>query len=227
MELLSINADAKTKKGTKYGYLTAIQYLSPANESGANLCTFASNGCKAACLYTAGRGATSPVKQARLARTQLFLTNKHEYFTQLILEINKLIRKAKRDGLTPCVRLNGTSDIPFEKIKHCGKTIFQWFPNVQFYDYTKNPNRTNLPNNYYLTFSRSETNEDIAFDMLRKGMNVAVVFRDKLPKKWKGFNVINGDLSDVRFIDTAKSIVGLIEKGKAKHDETNFVVEPN
>ena len=78
-----------------------------------------------------------------------------------------------------------------------------------------------------MTFSRSETNEDIAFDMLRKGMNVAVVFRNKLPKTWNDFNVINGDLSDVRFIDKANSIVGLIEKGKAKQDETNFVVEPN
>ena len=227
MKLLSINVDAKTRKGTKYGYLTAVQYLSPANESGVNLCTFASDGCKAACLYTAGRGAMDRVKQSRMNRTRLFLTSKHAYFTQLIAEINKLISKAKRDGLTPCVRLNGTSDIPFEKIKHCGKTIFQWFPNVQFYDYTKNPNRSNLPSNYYLTFSRSETNEDKAFEMLRKGTNVAVVFRNKLPKKWKGFNVLNGDLSDVRFIDKANSIVGLIEKGKAKQDETNFVVEPN
>lgn len=227
MELLSINADAKTRKGTKYGYLTAVQYLSPANESGTNLCTFASNGCKEACLYTAGRGAMNSVKQSRMNRTRLFLTSKPAYFTQLIAEINKLIRKAKRDGLTPCIRLNGTSDIPFEKIKHGGKTIFQWFPNVQFYDYTKNPNRSNLPSNYYLTFSRSESNEDKAFEMLRKGTNVAVVFRNKLPKKWNGFNVINGDLSDVRFIDKANSIVGLIEKGKAKQDETNFVVEPN
>jgi hypothetical protein len=225
MELLSINADAKTVKGIKYGYLTAIQYLSPAKESGVNLCTFASNGCKAACLYTAGRGATDIIKRARLARTKLFLSNKYAYFSKLILEIQKLERRAKRENLIPCVRLNGTSDIPFEKIKFYDKTIFQWFPHVQFYDYTKNPNRTNIPINYHLTFSRSETNEETALQKLKSGSNVAVVFRNKLPKKWNGFNVTNGDLSDLRFLDKINSVVGLIEKGKAKQDESNFVVD--
>jgi hypothetical protein len=65
-----------------------------------------------------------------------------------------------------------------------------------------------LPSNYHLTFSRSETNNDKAFELLRKGFNVAMVF-DKTPQTFRGFEVINGDLDDLRFLDKQNVIVGL------------------
>ena len=80
----------------------------------------------------------------------------------------------------------------------------------QFYDYTKNYTRFNkvLPSNYHLTFSRSEINHEIAMDILSKGHNVAMVF-DKLPETYNGYKVVNGDETDLRFLDEKNVIVGL------------------
>ena len=154
--ILSINADSKTSKGSKYGFLTGILYLAPSDISGHNVCPMAEVAqCRDACLYSAGRGAFTNVQEARINKTKRFFNDRDNFMLDLIYSINTLIRKAEREDLTPLVRLNGTSDIRWENIRHDGLTIFEHFPNVQFYDYTKIPNRKRIPANYDLTFSYS------------------------------------------------------------------------
>lgn len=221
--------NAKTTKGENLGYLTGILYLAPSTiVKGINTCPMASNGCKKACLYSAGRGRFNNVQEARIKKTELFRDNKKEFFNKLIKSIHALVRKAKRENLVPCIRLNGTSDIMWESYKVDGKNnIFQLFPDIQFYDYTKIPNRK-ISNykNYHLTFSRSESNENIAIDQLGQGYNVAMVF-NSLPDFYRGFEVISGDNHDLRFLDKKNTIVGLIPKGQAKKDLSGFVINMN
>jgi hypothetical protein len=106
--------------------------------------------------------------------------------------------------------------------------IMQRFPDVMFYDYTKDANRTDLPANYDLTFSYSGVPEFQPYveKALDKGMRMAVVFRSvaKIPQMFKGIQVVNGDNSDVRDMDEQGVIVGLYAKGKAKRDTSGFVV---
>lgn len=227
-KLLTINADAKTKKGTKEGFLTGILYLAPSDESGAiNVCAHASAGCRAACLFTAGRGAMSNVRNARIRKTLWFKNDRAAFMAQLAEDIRFLCKKAAKDGMIPAVRLNGTSDLPWENLG-----IFEQFPTVQFYDYTKHFKRMfsespaqNVPN-YHLTFSRSETNDSTAQLVAQTGKNVAVVFSSKnYPATFYGLPVIDGDKNDLRFLDPRPCVVGLYAKGLAKKDASGFVVQ--
>ena len=229
--LLSIDTNAKTVKGRSRGYMTGILYLAPVKESGAiNVCPHASEGCASACLFTAGRGAFDNVRNARVAKTLAFVHDREAFMRQLCDDIRRLIAKAEKAGMIPCVRLNGTSDLPWENIK-CGEhaNIMQAFPGLQFYDYTKNPNRIaahlegRMPGNYHLTFSRSEGNGKIALSILQSGGNVAIVF-SSLPAAFNGAPVINGDETDLRFLDPRGCVVGLKAKGRAKRDESGFVL---
>jgi hypothetical protein len=230
MKLLT-TANAKIRKGEKIGFKTFGIHLAPASLSGFNVCKDASAGCAASCLNTAGMGAFSNVQLARIEKTRLFFKNKVAFLAQLIKEIAAAIKSAEKQGLTAVFRLNLTSDLPWEKIKLNDKTVFQLFPQVTFYDYTKSPERMTaflageMPKNYHLTFSKSETNGAIAESILKSGGNVAMVFRKSLPSKWLGVEVINGDETDLRFLDGAGKIIGLVEKGKAKKDESGFVIE--
>ena len=224
-KLLNIDNNAKTVKGQKYKYLTGILYLAPARTSGFNVCPMASAGCKASCLFTAGRGKFNNVMQGRINKTRWFFLERHTFLKQLKNEIKRLIIKAKKMGLKPAVRLNGTSDIEFDTFQ-----IFQSFPSVQFYDYTKVYKRAmkyikgEYPKNYYITYSLNEDNRDLAFDYLTHGGNVAIVFRNKkLPKRYLGFKVINADKSDLRFKDPHNTIAGLYAKGRAIKDNIGFV----
>jgi hypothetical protein len=211
--LLTFN-NAKTVKGQKKKFVTAILYMSPftQNSKGVNLCPMASEGCASACLFESGFGGIyTNVKQGRIEKTEFYLSNRIAFLDKLVVEITKLEKKFKGTEFTLAIRLNGTTDISYEKqITSNGKTIFDTFPNVQFYDYTKNYTRFRkvLPNNYHLTFSRSEINNDIAMDLLHKGNNVAMVF-DKLPETYKGYKVVNGDETDLRFLDEKNVVVGL------------------
>jgi hypothetical protein len=232
--LLSIDTNAKTVKGQAKGFLTGILYLAPVKESGAiNVCPHASQGCAAACLFTAGRGAFDNVRNARIAKTLAFVQDRSAFMETLAADISRLIKKAEKLGMTPCVRLNGTSDLPWEKIP-CGgfASIMERFAGIQFYDYTKNPNRIaaylegKLPANYQLTFSRSEDNGPIALSILGSGGNVAIVFSSaKLPESYQGKPVVDGDESDLRFLDPRGCVVGLKAKGKARKDDSGFVVQ--
>ena len=226
--LLSIDTNAKTVKGQKKGYKTGILYLAPASVSGVvNVCVFASNACRIACLYSAGRGQFNSVQQARIAKTRFYVADKPLFIQTLKSNVSKLVAKCIKENTTPTVRLDGTSDIGWER-----HGVIQAFKDVQFYDYTKNYIRMigfllgKLPSNYHLTFSRSEINDDLCLDVLNRGGNVAVVFRSKtLPKTWQGYQVINGDENDLRFLDPKGVVVGLSAKGKAKNDTSGFVVD--
>ena len=226
-KLLNIDNNAKTIKGQKLKVMTAILYLAPANSSGFNVCAQASEGCKAACLFTAGRGVMSNVRQGRIDKTRWYFLERESFLDQLRVEIKRHVKRCELKKFKPAVRLNGTSDISFER-----HGIFEDFPEVQFYDYTKIYKRAlkwatgGYPKNYHLTYSLNEDNKKLAFDILKKGGNIAAVFRtQKLPKQFKGYKVINADKSDVRFKDPKNVIAGLYAKGKARYDKTGFVLD--
>lgn len=237
-KLLSIGHDAKTVKGEKQGYLTGVMYLAPYTLSGFQVCPNASEGCKAACLYTAGRGIYSNTQNARIKRTKGFFADKTAFMVQLVKEVEGLIRKAGREKLIPVVRLNGTSDLPWEKIKCERKgvefaSIMEAFPNVTFYDYSKILGRTKalaLPN-YHLTFSLAEDNDKRAMEALKQGYNVAAVLRvgrnEAKPTTWGGYPVYDGDKTDLRFLDPTGHIIALFPKGKGRKDTSGFVREVN
>lgn len=229
----------KLKKGRAQGYASLILHLAPANLSGYNVCRSASDGCRAACLNTAGRGGilklgetTNAIQLARIARTRLFFENRPAFAGLLRKEIEAHIRRATRRGLIPVVRLNGTSDLDWERIKlFDGLTVLETFPQIQFYDYTKIPGRAlsyangSMPANYHLTFSRSESNEWDVRTVLEHGGNMAVVFAKGLPTHFMGVPVISGDHDDLRFLDPQGVIVGLTAKGRGKNDLSGFVVQ--
>ena len=228
--------NAKTVKGEALGYLTGILYLAPSDASGiANVCPNASPGCRAACLYSAGRAALDPaIPAARIARTKRFFADRLNFLDDVARDIAAIVRKAKRDGLKPAIRLNGTSDLPWERIRmRDNRTLLEAFPRVRFYDYTKVPKRMDafvkghMPHNYSLTFSHSETNGTEALAVLANGGNVAVVFftkkRDALPATFQGARVIDADAHDLRFLDPRGVVCGLRAKGDAKHDTSGFV----
>jgi len=233
MQLLNIDQNAKTVKGQSIGYLTGVLYFAPSDLSGYQVCPMARMAnCETPCLNSAGRGAFSNVQIARINRTKFFFENRQGFFNQLIDEITKLVKKAKKLNLIPLVRLNGTSDIKFENVyfDYNGQqvTIFDVFPDVQFYDYTKIPNRRDLPKNYDLTFSYSGVMlfQKYVNKALENNLRMAVVFSDSnFPDTFLGRSIVNGDDSDVRILDSKDSIVALYAKGKAKKDTSGFVVK--
>lgn len=226
--LLTTN-NAKTIKGEKKGYTTYILYMSSFtdNSKGINLCPHASEGCAAACLVGSGMaGMYKNVRAGRRNKSEYFLVDRSAFLAQLVTEITNISKKHQKKGDKFAVRLNGTTDIRWEKFKiEDNKNIFELFPNVQFYDYTKNPKRMalNIPN-YHLTFSKSETNDTAVETVLAGGGNVAIVFSE-LPETYMGYKVINGDESDLRFLDGDNVIVGLKYKkmtGKGANNELAF-----
>lgn len=228
MKLLSVN-NHKTVKGEALGYRTFILYLAPFNVSGNQVCASASPGCAAACLFTAGMGVYKNVRAGRIRKTREFFGNRHAFMAQLVKDIRSGLANAKRNNLTAVFRLNGTSDIRWELVPVTVDgveypNVMAAFPDVTFYDYTKHTNRRNIPSNYRLTLSRSETNDNACIAHLRNGGNVAAVFAGDLPATWHGFPVINGDETDLRFLDPHGVVIGLKAKGKARKDVSGFVI---
>jgi len=208
-KLLSIGSDAKTVKGQKYNYSTAILYLASAKQSGFNVCPSASPQCKKDCLFWSGRGKFKTTQKARINKTQHYFLNRHFFMNQLEHEIDLFLKRSKKNNVIPCVRLNGTSDISWEVYKYKnGLNIFEKFPDLQFYDYTVIYKRmqkfidNKLPKNYHLTFSRKEDNQEQVMNVLESGFNASVVFEKNLPNYYKHFKVLDGDDSDLRFLDT-------------------------
>lgn len=224
MKLLSKN-NTKILKGEKIGVLTYGLSLAPAKLNGKiNLCMYASAGCRAACLYTSGHGAFANVKAARMKKTMAFIDDRAAFLIQLEADIQAAFKTAQRKGMRCAIRLNVLSDVAWHEILDFSK-----FPEVQFYDYTPNTPRMiaylqgKLPSNYHLTFSRKENNQAAVEVIAKMGGNIAVVF-DSLPDTYLGRPVVNGDETDVRFLDGQNVIVGLKAKGQGKKDTTNFVV---
>ena len=225
MPLLNYYSQTKMAKGEKFGYKTAILHLAPFNLSGKNVCPKASEECVAACLNTSGRGQMSSVQKARLDKTNLFWTNKNAFLWQLSREIEQLKKRAARQGFKFAVRLNGTSDLAWHRMKvDGGGTLHELHPDVQFYEYTKVLNYLNHDHkNLHVTFSDSGRNNADIVAAIRSGHNVAVVFKDKLPKKYLNKRVINGDEHDLRFKDPRGVIVGLVAKGLGRNINNKFI----
>jgi len=219
------DANPKTAKNQKFGILTSPLHLAPARLSGNNVCAGSTAGCRTACLHTAG----NPIymagkKRARLAKTKLYFGNRESFLRLLISDFAWISHKAEKLGLKAGVRLNATSDIPWERVKYDGLQITEYAAagNIVLYDYTKILKRA-LCQTYHLTFSRSENNWKDCRKVLKAGGTVAAVF-ETLPETYKGFSVANGDLSDWRPGDTPGTIIGLKPKGLAKNDATGFVI---
>ena len=211
----------KTLKGESLGYLTGILHLAPAMLSGHNVCPRSTPGCRAACLNTAGHGVFNNTQTARINRTKMMFQDREKFDSLIRWDIEALVREAYRKDLKPVVRLNGTSDMPALALKFARE-----YPSVQFYDYTKifeTLLRKDIPENYDLTFSRSEANDDEVRKAIDLGFNVAVVFSTPLPDTWWKIPVIQGDDHDLRFLDPPGVIVGLSAKGRGKKDMTSFV----
>ncbi len=233
--LLTVDSNAKTIKGQKYGFMTGILYIAPVDISGRQVCPMAAIAqCDKACLYTAGRGAMGSVQSARIRKAKAFFENREAFMQLLARDISRLVKRAGKKGMIPLVRLNGTSDIKWENIPVTigGVTydnLMQVFPEVQFYDYTKMPSRHNLPANYDLTFSYSGVLgfQKYVNQAISAGMRIAAVFRNRadIPAKFLGLECVDGDNSDIRHIDPKGVIVALYAKGKAKKDNTGFVID--
>jgi len=242
MNLLSVG-NPKTLKGMKQGYNTYILHLAPASLSGHNTCPKATPGCISACLNTAGRGGmfkkgenTNTIQKARIRKTNLFFDNRDLFMELLVKDINLAIKQSAKAGLVPVIRLNGTSDISWEKYpvtmgNVTYSNIFAAFGFVTFYDYSKVLGRkVNHISNYSLTFSAADGNDNDVREAIKQGYNIAVVFGIKktlpMPDTYLGLPVYNGDESDLRFLDPKGVIVGLYAKGKAKKDTSGFVKYP-
>lgn len=243
MHLLSVG-NPKTLKGMKEGYNTYILHLAPHTLSGHNTCPKATAGCSAACLNTAGRGGmfkrgefTNNIQKARIRKTELFYNDRNQFMELLVKDITLAIKQSKRMNLIPVFRLNGTSDISWEKYPvQMGEVvysnIFNAFGFVQFYDYTKVLGRkVNNISNYHLTFSAADGNDLDVLLARKAGYNIATVFGIKktlpMPDSYMGLPVFNGDESDLRFLDPKQVVVGLYAKGKAKKDTSGFVKYPD
>jgi hypothetical protein len=225
-KLLS-TANPKIQKGTKLGYLSFILHLAPATLSGRETCPKRTAGCTAACLNTAGRGGmfkkgenTNMIQKARIRKTEYFFNDRAGFMADLVSDINKAIKFAAKQGLTPVFRLNGTSDLSWEKYEAAhGKNIFELFDYVQFYDYTKVLGRkvAHLPN-YHLTFSKADGNDADVAEALLQGMSVVAVY-DEIPA-----GTPSADETDLRFLDPKGIMLGLKAKGRAKKDYRGFVI---
>ena len=231
MKLLT-RVNPKLKKNLKFQIRSFGLHLAPCDLGGKNVCPFASKGCAKACLNKSGYGYFSTTQQSRIQKTKYFFSKRRKFMRQLRKEIGDKVKYYSRKGVKVSIRLNLTSDLPWELYKIDGKNLMEWFPMVQFIDYTKNPHRMkrfikgNFPSNYHLTFSRSESNEKDCLAILKKGGNVAVVFQDKdFPETWNGKQVINGTEHDMRSFDPKNCVVGLNALGEGKKDTSGFVIK--
>lgn len=230
-----LSKGSTNSKTAKNNIETYILYLSPErqNSKGVNLCPKASKGCAAACLYTAGRGKFSNVKASRINKSEYYINDKKIFINQLSNELLKIGAKAIKQDKKIAIRLNGTSDQDFisiiKKYNNLDLLNDKQFKNLVFYDYTAILGKIKkyLNTSYSLTLSRKEDNENEILQALKLGGNVAAVFRDDLPTTYKGFEVVDGDKSDLEMIYNKNVILGLKAKGDAKKDKSGFVIDVN
>jgi hypothetical protein len=247
-DLFSVDTNPKTIKGQKFGFMTAVLYMAPADQSGHQVCPMAKIAqCEKACLYRAGRGAFNATQNARINKTKYFFEDQNTFILQIAREVSRLVVRAKNAGMTLLVRMNGTQDIKWENVPFTipadfrrpqggffpqpgvYENIFAAFPDVQFYDYTKMPSRDASIKNYDLTFSYSGVPgyQKYVSQAIAQGMRIAVVFRHErdIPSKFLGMDCVPGDNSDIRHIEPQGVVVALYAKGPAKKDMSGFVVD--
>lgn len=232
-----LGSGTKTEKGMAAGFATAVVYLAPANsafESGdkRTMCPNATAQCAAVCLGIAsGRMPMRGCSNARLWKTTLFLGNRRLFNTLLDFDIAAFVNTCHAAGYRPAVRFDGSSDTGY------GATLAARWPEVDVYDYTKNEVRAVRAAGggpLHVTFSYSGRNQSACNRVLTAGGNVAIVFDTPigapLPATWCGMPVIDGDVTDLRFLDNARgAVVGLrfkAAKGRAAAIESagDFVV---
>lgn len=226
---LFTESNPKLEKGEDLGYLSFGLHFAPATISGYQVCASASSGCTIACLYTSGKGGMTYVQNARIAKTRRFFEAREIFLNDMVKDMYAALRRADRLKMAPAFRLNLTSDIRWETVEVQGtRNVMDIFDGVQFYDYTKHANRRDIPSNYHLTFSRSESNDDKVQDMFNAGRNVAIVFdtpkNKPLPAMFRGRKVIDGRTHDLRFLDEAGVWVGLSALGRGRKDHSGFVM---
>lgn len=223
-----LSEGSTNSKTAKNEIQTYILYLAPSDIIGThNLCPMASDGCKKACLYSAGRGRFSNVQLSRINKAKFWAYNRKAFYIQLANEIMRIHDKSNFEKVA--IRLNGTSDIDHLNLlqRYTGINFLDpFYSNLLFYDYTKNINvfKRYFGSNYKLTFSKSESNFDECLEVISLGGNIAAVFAAELPESYGGIQVINGDLTDLRYFDPVGVIVGLKAKGPAKKDVSGFVI---
>ena len=228
----SVASSSKIAKGLQYNEMTYILYLAPASQSGYNVCPMSTEECRTACLTESGHNRIdvkkNNINKARIAKTKLFFEHRNFFMGWLVTEIEKAKYNAEQLGYRFSVRINGTSDIDITTFKLKGTNILQLFDDVQFYDYTKVPKRTELLKkykNYDLTFSYSGHNLNECHTMLNNNIRVAVVF-NKVPTKFWDRKVIDGDLYDMRYKDKKNVIVGLkYKRVRNKLTKNKFVIQ--
>lgn len=168
---------------------------------------------------------TNMIQKARIRKTKYFYDARQDFMLDLKKDIEKGIKLAAKLGLTPVFRLNGTSDLSWEKYDMLpGQNVFECFPTTQFYDYTKILGRKVKDiANYFLIFSKADGNDSDVAEAILQGMNVAAVF-DRVPGVYMDKQVIDADEHDLRFLDPRGVIAGLKAKGRAKKDYSGFVI---
>lgn len=239
-----INLSAKMVKNNKVGFYTYSLNLAPAKTSGYNTCTHSTPECRLGCLSTSGhakmaiRAGKFQHQKARIKKTKLFFEEREFFMNWLIAELKSYQLKAKKDNYLFSARLNTISDIDWQNEYVKGVNIFEMFPEIMWYDYSKNYNKfNNKISNYHLTYSFTGRNWLNCKSLLNKGYNVAVVFNvdneKNLPKTFNEFPVINGDENDARFLDNKGVIIGLkfkhIADKEAEKQVINscFIVQPD
>lgn len=211
MYFLFTESNPKTQKGEALGYYTIVLHLTPWTYSGHQVCAMA-RGCEKTCLSFSGRGAMDKTVMARTRRTKLFFDDRERFMTMLKFDIQTAQDKARDKGMTLVIRPNGTSDIPWEKIRLGGhRNVFEAFPDVQFMDYTKYHKRS-VPENYHLTFSLDDTNHEVGKRWLAEGRNVSLIYDDEMPLTWGTYATVDGDTTDLRFLDPSPRVVALKRK---------------
>ena len=233
----SVSKTTKHIKSIEYNELVYTIYLAPANSSGYEVCSMRNIECADLCLNESGMNRMNMndelINRSRIKKTQLFFENREYFLKWMMYEIELTKMKAEKLGMSFSVRINNTSDINplsfYLDVDGKKLNILDLFPDVQFYDYTKVPNRTKLMklySNYDLTFSFDGHNKETCLRMLENNVRVAVVF-DKLPDTLWGYKVIDGDLYDMRYRDEKNVIIGLKFKRVRKklNKDYKFVIQ--
>ena len=227
-----LSESVKVIKGEKVGYLTGVQYMTANLKIGKDHTCAGEKKAKCGewCLVMSGHMAGKGAIEARADRLALLTRNPSLYFELLSRELRALEKRAARKGFKPAGRLNGTTDLDWTRITFEGRTIFEHFPGITWYDYTKVPT---IAENYSragvsITFSfYKKVPIDTLIGLLDRGVNIAIAYRDRLPIAQvlggRMVDVINGDEHDLRFLDRRGVIVGLKYKNQTMHDRAREV----
>lgn len=229
MEILTSNQ--KMAKSRSQGWLSRGISLLPGRKSGIELCPDR-GACYLTCIESSGHGIMPNVIRARMERARFFKDHQHAFITLLHIDIERLVHAAEVFKLRAACRLNVISDIAWE---HVAPDLFTSFPEVQFYDYTKSPERArahrlgDFPAGYDLTYSWSEkATHQFGYAHLAGGGKIAIVSRKggaDMPTwmlvKSSG-NVVDGDEHDLTFIHPPGSVLVLSPKGNLRAKRTKF-----